>query len=1413
MGLKKLNGDNYHSWKFNMELLLQGKDLWDYVDGTEKLDSEATDAEKKKWKKGDNQARSNICLSVQENIQIYVRGSKTSKEAWDSLSKHFQENTLSAMVHWRRQLYGAKMSDASSMEAHLNNLKTIAEHLEAVDDAVSEKDLVMILMTSLPESYDNLITTLETLKLEQLTWNYVRDRCVAEYDRKNKKTGGEKKRDDALLTGGGNGGSGRFNSNSSPPWKKGAKGGKGNKDKECHYCKKKGHIRRDCFDWKKIQEQDTAKLAVEKVNGEMIEFESEFALFSPTTTDHEIEGIVNFTDAKEMEATEEAGSMEEVNFNQDVLSVVEDAPVKFAAPDDKDMSPSFSSEFALKVDDSNSVGEDWWVDSGASEHMSFDENDFINYKEFDEKVRINLADNSFLLAHGKGDVNLRLYDVKRKVDVTLENTLYVPDIKNRLFSISSAVEDGGSITISKDSVILNKNGKSAEIGHKHGKLYKLNLEPEHRCCLGVVKESTSLWHQRFGHLNDTDLMMLKSKDLVNGLNLQGSGKEVGVCEGCVMGKSKRFSFPKQSESKTTKPLQLIHSDVCGPMHVPSVGGSRYFVTFTDDYSRYGTVYMLKTKDQVYNTFVEYVDLVENQLNLKVKKFRSDGGGEYISNDIKNFCKSRGIFIEGSMPYTPQQNAVSERMNRTLVEMARSMLFHANLPLELWAEAVSTASYIRNRCPTSSFKGATPYERWTGVKPDVSNLRVFGCDVYVHVPDQVRRKLEKKAIKAVFVGYPAGKKGYKIYNPKTKRFAFSRDASFVENSFSSCTLAGQGTLAGQAEFYTFDTSLVHPESTDAVEVESESIPGEGEEEYDIVIEDDKEIVREDDVVIDLEDDHVTVNGVTADVTEENVTNSSRSRRMPDYYGDRVFLATDGDDPRTVKQAMRSPAAMQWKDAMESEYKALMKHETWKLVDLPDGANLVGCKWVYKTKRTASGEIDRYKSRLVAQGYSQEKGIDFDEVFAPVAKYKSIRTVLAIANQLDLDIHQMDVKSAFLYGDLTEDIYMRQPEGFVDKDNPDKVCKLRKTLYGLKQSARRWNKKIDQYLKSSNYKQSTADPCIYYRMEVVNGKNIIMIIVVYVDDTILLSNDTKTIIAEKKGLSERFEMDDRGELHFILGMEVKRDRKMKKLTICQKEYLKNVLARFGMQDCKQVSTPMETNKCFAKMSEGEEAADMRLYQSAIGSLNYAAVATRPDLSTAVGKLSQHMTNPSSDHWAGVKRVLRYVKGTLDYGLEFTYSDSFFLRGFSDADWAGCTDSRKSTSGSIFQLGNSTVSWSSKKQSVVALSSTEAEYVALCSASQEVVWLRNLLKEIGFPQLNSTLVYEDNQGAMCLAKDPKDHSRTKHIDIKYHYTRELVAKKILQLEYVPTGEMIADTLTKSLPKPKFQKFRSAMGVHPML
>ena len=405
--------------------------------------------------------------------------------------------------------------------------------------------------------------------------------------------------------------------------------------------------------------------------------------------------------------------------------------------------------------------------------------------------------------------------------------------------------------------------------------------------------------------------------------------------------------------------------------------------------------------------------------------------------------------------------------------------------------------------------------------------------------------------------------------------------------------------------------------------------------------------------------------------------------------------------------------------------------------------------------------------------------------------------------------MDVKTAFLNGDIDTDIYMKQPEGFV-RDST-KVCKLRKGIYGLKQAARLWNSKFDAYLKERDYRASEADPCIYIKSAKRNGRTSFVIISVYVDDVILASNDLDLLNEEKNSLAQNFEMVDQGEINYILGMAVKRDRERGILRIDQSAYLQHVLDRFRMSESKPVSTPMEAEATFEKLSATDQQVNLKEYQAAIGSLIYVSIGTRPDISYAVGVLSQFMSNPGEEHWRGVKRILRYIKGTLSHCLEFvsTKGNKVDLSAYADADWAGDKATRKSTSGNVFMIGNSCITWRSKRQSIIALSSTEAEYVSLSHATQEAVWLWELLKNIGFEQTEPTKLYEDNQGAIGLSKNPKLNSRTKHIDIKFHYERKAVEGNIVNVQYCPTEQMTADIFTKSLARVKFEKFRDMLGV----
>ena len=906
-----------------------------------------------------------------------------------------------------------------------------------------------------------------------------------------------------------------------------------------------------------------------------------------------------------------------------------------------------------------------------------------------------------------------------------------------------------------------------------------------------MKSPMDLWHQRLCHLNHNSIERLAKGEIATGMNCVLDKEVSGNCEPCVLGKMHRLPFPKESTTKSTQLLELVHSDLCGPMEVDSKGGSKYFLTFTDDYSRYTTTYFLRNKSEVIGKFKEYVLLMENQTGCILKKIRSDNGGEYTCNEYMNYCKQiAGIHHEFTNPYTPQQNGVSERYNRTVMEAARSMLIHSKLPLYFWAEAVQCATYVRNRSPTTALNNKTPFEFWHGRKPDLSNLRVFGCIAYDHVPDEKRRKLQPKAEKCIFVGYPDDTKGYKLYNLESKKFIRSRDVVFREEEFHEFSSKSQAKEV--ISLFPTEADVAVDEGTESDTESNTSSSGESESD-----EDEEQFETYEDRFLD---DIHNLGRRRTTKPPERYTDSSN------YVAEHCFLSeslvSNISEPDTVKAALEDE---DWHTAMKSEISSLHDNDTWELVPRPANKNVVGSRWVFKVKPNPDGTVNRFKARVVAKGFSQVHGVDYSEVFSPVVRYAGIRSLLAFANSNDLEVHQMDVTTAFLNGELDHEIYMQQPEGFVDENHPTYVCKLKKSIYGLKQSARCWNATLTEHLVSDGYTKSTADECIFIKRK----RNNFVILAIYVDDVIPIASKTSMLEREKSKLKDKFAMVDNGPIHYILGMVIKRDRQNRVLTIDQSEYTRSILQRFNMENCKPVATPLEPSKRFIKTTEEDESFNVTLYQQAIGCLTYASLISRPDIAAATGILAQHMSNPSTEHWSGVKRMLRYLKGTMNYGLRYSDDGSNQLVGFSDADWAGDLDTRRSTSGYTFYIGKSLVSWSSRRQSTVARSSTEAEYVALSSASQEAIWLRRLMRDISFQEVPPTLIHEDNQGAIDLSKNAKHHDRTKHIDISHHFIRERVACNEIVVDYCPTGDMVADVMTKAVPKVKFEKFRSMLGV----
>jgi hypothetical protein len=469
-----------------------------------------------------------------------------------------------------------------------------------------------------------------------------------------------------------------------------------------------------------------------------------------------------------------------------------------------------------------------------------------------------------------------------------------------------------------------------------------------------------------------------------------------------------------------------------------------------------------------------------------------------------------------------------------------------------------------------------------------------------------------------------------------------------------------------------------------------------------------------------------------------------------------------------------------------------------VPRPKEKYVVTSKWLSKIKHVADGSIGKFKARFVARGFSQKEGIYYEETFAPVARYTSIRATMAITAKMGLKLHQMDINTVFLNGVIEEEVYVEQPQGFETHDSQTHVCRLKKVVYGLKQAPRTWYGRIDNFLMSLGFIKSKADSNLYYKIE--NDDQLILLL--YVDDMFLTRNE-KLITDCKKKLASEFEMKDLGQMHYFLGLEVWQNPG--EICLSQGKYVVEILKRFGMMDCKSMTTPMTTNpKLLCDTSS--EIVDTTLYSandSFVDVFNEYKANTRPDICFVVNTLSQYMVEPRHVHLIAAKHVMRYLKGTIEYGIKYDADCEFRLQGYSDSDWAGSVTDRKSTSGCCFSLGSGMISWFSRKQNSVVLSTTEAEYMAACLARTEVVWLRKLLLGLFDIELDATSICCDNQSCINLSVNPVFHDKSKHIGIKYHFIRDVVEKGAVKLHYVATNEQVADVLTKPLSKVKFEYF----------
>lgn len=1080
----------------------------------------------------------------------------------------------------------------------------------------------------------------------------------------------------------------------------------------------------------------------------------------------------------------------------------------------------------------------WYIDSGASMHMTMHK-DLLENETIPPISTIKIADNKILHVESCGDVILHIPNKDGSTSkILVKNVLYVPKLSTNLLSVSKIIKSGCKVEFDKTGCSLyNSNNQKVATANLINDTYRLNINYSKIFAMSAKAESlTHLWHQRLGHLNYNDVHKLPN--CTTGVQLS-SQKEKYVCISCLEGKQTRQSFPSNG-SRASGLLELVHTDVCGPIQVASIGGARYFTTFIDDFSRKVYVYIIKSKTEVFEKFIEYKNRVENELNKKIKILRSDNGLEYTNKNFANYLKKYGILHQTSNPYTPQQNGLSERMNRTLVERAKCMMLNADLSKNYWAEAVTTAAYIINRSPTHALSDITPHEVWTGQKPDLSNTRIFGCPAMVHIPKEKRQKLDVKSRQLIFVGYSECTKGYRFIDPKTNKAVISRDVHFLEENIKSKIVESTSFSAPETKINNInqevhETQILKDKNNNEKNNNNEQkltqiyLPL-NEQESELITQDDENTDEEEqsssnnlsksitdtssntDYENPLDDTYLPSQSVDISPANETGIKTRRQRKLQtNNESSSLYICMNGEstssllnnDPQSLEEALQSNESEEWKQAMKEEYESLIHNNTWSLVDLPGGKKVIPCKWVFKRKFDHTGEISRYKARLVIKGYKQKKGIDYNEIYAPVVRYTSIRYLMGIAAKYNLEIHQMDAITAFLQGDVDEDIYMSQPPTF---DRGEKVCHLNKAIYGLKQASRQWNKRLNSVLLEIGMKRSKLDPCIYFR---ILSKTDILFISVYVDDLLLFYNRSETGEEIKKKLKDNFNMKDMGKAKQCIGFRITHEDQ-NKISLDQSMYIKKILTRFGMDDCKPVWTPCDPNIQLKKAeSEGEILRNIP-YQEAIGCLLYLSQGTRPDITYIVNSLSRYNGQPTAEHWTTLKRVLRYLKATIDYKLTYDGNSEGNITGYCDADWASHSEDRRSCTGYIFILQGAAISWCSKKQPTIALSSTEAEYMSLATAVQEAIWLKQLDEDF-WPESSAIpiVVYCDNQSAIRISGNESYHQRSKHIDVRYHFIRERIAAKQVLVKYQRSQDMTADILTKGLHRPKHEAFSRAMGL----
>ena len=1395
------DGSNWVTYRDRMIITFRGRQWSDHFTNTTTSTAYTTAGvingrdPDQRWSIDEDMAIDLISNTVPDQVFNRVKAKTTVMEMWNAIKAIHQARSQIATIDLGLKMQGTKLADEGDALAHIKCLQDMREQLAALGKTVDDDEFSSILMGSLPRSYRSVVLALSAAA-DQAGQRVIPDRVIRlvtdEYESRNREKGQ-------------NGQNEAFTASTQKQ--------RDRRNTKCYNCHKKGHYKSDC--WAKGGDKEGQR---------------------PPRRNNNDSSTDNCGNRNRNNRGSNSNSCS--NRNEDANTAnAPDIEAWAAIEELEENEPNIPAVYATELPTHQSEVEVELYDSGASRHMSPFRHCFTNYQTIPPRA-ITAANKRTFYAIGTGDLKVDVPNGNMSTPVLLRNTLHAPEMALTIVSIGRITSTGNSVTFGNNTCeIKNKSGKTiGSIPASSNGLFK--VEHSHFAANAHAVEQVDMHtlHRRLGHISANAIRSLIRNHAIDGVQLVDDGSQI-ICDSCEYAKLTRKPIRSERVAPPAKHFGAeVHTNLWGPSPISSLGGRRYYISFTDDHTRFTHVDILRTKDQALEAYKAFAAWAQTQHGAKIKLLRSDRGGEYTGQDFTKFLQAEGTERRLTTHDTPQHNGVAESLNRRLLERARAILHHSGLPKNLWAEAIRFAVWLKNRASTRALgNDITPFEKLYGDKPNLSSVPEWGQSIWVHTG--TGSKLDARGVEARWIGFDSeSTHAHRVYWPYKQTVTVERNVKFViptamvytrpprviapaQLPAAPTTAPAQPPAPPAPQVPSLPPahppspvqapqalppllpppSPLTPLSRASSTVSTPQMPGGMQPEP-------PEPPRQQPskgkapqeprrVSSRIPRPSATVRAIqrgegTSGEEYEFPPGPNESRLYhPDWPGHRTTgsmaiddnldyaylagcdelleaaVAESHDDPKSLAQARSRVDWPKWQEAMDREIATLEEAGTWATVPRPTGKNIVSSKWVFRIKRKADGTIEKYKACLVARGFTQKLGVDYFETFSPVAKLASFRIILAMAARNDWDADTFDFNGAYLNGELddNEEIYMQAPPSY-DSEG-EQVKRLLKSLYGLKQAGRKWYDTLCRALNDLGFVANDADPGVFFAHD---GEHV-TILAIHVDDCLITGSSTNLISSYKEKLNSHYSLTDLGPVHWLLGLKITHNREARTISLSQTLYINAILSRFSLDNAKPVATPIVPGASLSKAdgpSDDTELMQMKKipYREAVGSLMYAAVATRPDITFAVSALSQFLENPGEVHWQAVKRVFRYLAGTKTHAL--TYGNEHHdLIGFTNADGAS-QEHRHAISGFAFLIDGAAISWASRKQELVTLSTAEAEYVAATHAAKECIWLRRLIKPLFGPTTTPTPLLCDNQAALRLATDDNYHARTKHIDIRFHF-----------------------------------------------